>query len=179
MVSRMSALTTIGKGLTPKQQAFCKEYLVDLNGTQAAIRAGYSKNGANVTGSQLLANPNISECIQRLNKERSEATKITRERVLTELARIAFFDFRRLYDESGNLKQPHELDEDTAHAIGGIDFIQLANGEAGPNGRRIKYKAHDKTKALALLCRHLGLDKPSDDSKPNGRVVFYMPEKGR
>jgi len=69
--------------LTPKQAQFCQEYLIDLNATQAAIRAGYSKNGAEVTGCKLLTNAKVARLIQELKDARSERTEITADYVLT------------------------------------------------------------------------------------------------
>ncbi|BAQ92534.1 terminase small subunit [uncultured Mediterranean phage uvMED] len=76
--------------LSPKHKAFCLEYIKDLNGTQAAIRAGYSKNCARGTASTLLTYPNIKAKISELMKDREKKTKITAERVVEELAKIAF-----------------------------------------------------------------------------------------
>jgi phage terminase small subunit len=70
--------------LTPKQQAFCEEYIVDLNATQAAIRAGYSKNGAHVTASKLLSVPKVAQLIANLTQKRSRSTGIDAKWVLTE-----------------------------------------------------------------------------------------------
>ena len=75
--------------LTPKQQRFVEEYLVDLNATQAAVRAGYSEKGASVTGSQLLANPKVSQAIEEAQKKRSEKVNITAEYVLGRLLEVA------------------------------------------------------------------------------------------
>ncbi len=69
--------------LTPKQKVFCEEYIIDLNATQAAIRAGYSKHTAKDIGCENLAKPNIAEYIQELQSKRSESTQITAEYVLT------------------------------------------------------------------------------------------------
>ena len=76
--------------LTPKQQRFCDEYLIDLNATQAAIRAGYSEKTAYRTGADNLRKPQIEEYIAKRQKELSRSTEITQERVIKELALIAF-----------------------------------------------------------------------------------------
>lgn len=75
--------------LNPKQQAFCEEYMIDLNGTQAAIRAGYSENSANEQASQLLAKLNIQEEVARLKAERSGRTEISADWVLNNFKEIA------------------------------------------------------------------------------------------
>ncbi len=74
--------------LTPKQEAFCQEYLIDLNGTQAAIRAGYSEKTANEQASRLLANVNISRRVQTLRNERMTTTKVTAEYVLSTIVEV-------------------------------------------------------------------------------------------
>ncbi len=76
--------------LTPKQQRFVEEYLVDLNATQAAIRAGYAPKNADKQGSQLLGKPRVSEAIQEAMKKRSKRTEITQDKVLNEIASNAF-----------------------------------------------------------------------------------------
>lgn len=76
--------------LTDKQRKFCDEYLIDLNATQAAIRAGYTEKYANTNASKLLQNTTISQYIGERQKELSRKTEITQERVIRELALIAF-----------------------------------------------------------------------------------------
>ena len=78
--------------LTNKQSRFVEEYLVDLNATQAAIRAGYSEKGANVTASKLLTIPNIQADLQERMDAQSKRTEITGDRVLKALADIAYTD---------------------------------------------------------------------------------------
>ena len=75
--------------LNDKQKRFCEEYIKDLNATQAYIRAGYSKNGAKVSASQLLANPNIREYVSFLQVEREERTKVTLDSVVFRIDAIA------------------------------------------------------------------------------------------
>ena len=78
------------KKFTPKQQAFIREYLVDLNGSAAAVRAGYAPNSAVVTASRLLTNANIQTELKKAIDKRSQQTEVTAARVITELAKIAF-----------------------------------------------------------------------------------------
>lgn len=76
--------------LTARQERFCEEYLIDLNATQAAIRAGYSARTANRTASEYLLKPGVKEKIQELQQQRAKRTEITMDRVLAELANIGF-----------------------------------------------------------------------------------------
>lgn len=144
------------KGLTDKQERFCQEYIIDLNATQAAIRAGYSESTANVQGSQNLVKLSIQSRIQELNKGRSEATGITQNRVLEEYAKIAFFDIRNVYTEHGVLKPPGELADLEAGAIAGIKTFEVyaAGDKVGENK---EVKVFDKLRALEALGKHLGI----------------------
>src|SRR4051812_9638179 len=90
--------------LTAKQQRFVEEYLVDLNATQAAIRAGYSEKTAYKIGAENLRKPQIQEAVAQARGKLSKQTQITSERVLQEYARLAFLDIRKAFDANGNLK---------------------------------------------------------------------------
>lgn len=78
--------------LTEKQKRFCEEYLIDLNATQAGIRAGYSPNGINKRVTRMMANDGITQYIQQLLKDRSQRTGINADTVLKELVKIALAD---------------------------------------------------------------------------------------
>lgn len=143
--------------LTAKQQRFVAEYLIDLNATKAAERAGYSARNADKIGSQLLGKTRVSEAIQVAMKAREKRTEITQDRVLQELARIAFFDIRKLYRDDGTLKKPTELDDDAAAVLAGIDVVEIANEEGAVSMSTKKAKVFDKGAALTLAMRHLGM----------------------
>lgn len=151
--------------LTIKQETFVAEYLVDLNATQAAIRAGYSAKNADKIGSELLGKTRVKEKIQERMDQRSERTEITADRALKELGRIAFFDIRKLYNDDGTLKNPAELDEDAAAVLAGIDVVEMQGGAAISEDGSVKHvkmftkkaKAHDKVTALINIMKHLGM----------------------
>ncbi|MFK0377834.1 terminase small subunit [Pandoraea sp. NPDC090278] len=146
--------------LTKKQQRFVDEYLIDLNATQAAIRAGYSEKTAYAIGAENLSKPQISEAVAERMKDRERRTEITQDRVLQELARIAFFDIRKLYREDGSMKAPHELDDEAAAVLSGVDVTEefAGSGESREHvGYTKKAKVFDKGSALALAMRHLGM----------------------
>lgn len=149
--------------LTPKQQRFVAEYLIDLNATQAATRAGYSARTANEQGARLLANVSVRSALTEAMKERESRTHITQDRVLQELARIAFFDLRKLYREDGSLKAMHELDDDAAAVLSGVDVVEtmkttFEDGEPKHQPEFTKkVKIPDKVGALGLAMRHLGM----------------------
>lgn len=146
--------------LTPKQQIFADEYLIDLNATRAykaAYPAVKKDESARVNGSKLLANANIAAYIQERMDARALRTEITQERVLREYARIAFFDPRKLYDEEGSPLNLSELDEDTAAAVAGLEVNEIYGRDGESIGAVKKYKIADKKGALDSLARHLGM----------------------
>ena len=146
--------------LSAKQTRFVEEYLKDLNASQAAIRAGYSKNGATVQGTRLLANASIRAFLSQKMDKRSEKTDITAERVLVELSRLAFLDIRKAYRKDGSLKAITEMDDDTVAAIAGFDVTEsVSSGEV--TGVLKKIKLSDKSRALELIMRHLGMLTPA------------------
>lgn len=146
--------------ITPKKQRFVDEYLVDLNATQAAIRAGYSAKTAHSQGPRLLDDVGVKELIANAMAKRSESTRITAERVLQELGRVAFFDPRRLLNADGSPRPISELDDDTAAVLAGMDIQEEYEG-SGEDRRFIgytkKFKLADKVGALSLAMRHLGM----------------------
>ncbi len=147
--------------LSPKQQRFVAEYLLDLNATRATIAAGYSENGAAVQGSRLLMNANISAEIARRQAKLAQKYEITAERVLQGLASLAFFDIRKFYREDGSLKPIPELDDETASALCGMEmeeaFEHFGKGQAKPTGLLKKIKMVDRGQNLERLGRHLKL----------------------
>lgn len=160
--------------LTAKQKRFCDEYLIDINATQAAIRAGYSPKTAEQTASRLLRNVKVQEYIAKRQKELSRSTEITQERVIKELALIAF---------SNNADYAHVVEKKMKAEVGGalVDVLDedgkpvmyrtvepvlteelteeqkraLAVIKKGREG--LEVKSCDKVKALELLGKHLGI----------------------
>jgi len=140
--------------LTPKQRLFVQEYLIDLNATQASIRAGYSVKNAEFQAHCLLKNPKVKQAIELAMYEREQRTKVTQDRVIEELAKIAFInptDVVNSYDASLHNGAARE---DTA-AISSIRVKKFPSREGFGVEREIKL--HDKIRALELLGKHLGL----------------------
>lgn len=162
--------------LTEKQARFVAEYLVDLNATQAAIRAGYSEDTARSQGQRLLTNVNVEAAISAAQKERSERTKITQDRVLQEFAKIGFSDIRALFTESGNLKSITEWSDEIAGAVASVEVVTKPGGE-DENGNRIvehvhKLKLWDKNSALEKIAKHLGMFvERHEHTGPNGGPI--------
>jgi len=146
--------------LTPKQQLFVQEYLIDLNATEAAKRAGYSEKTAESQASRLLRNVKVANAIQVAQAERSKATGLTAERVVQELGRLALADVRKLFNEAGELRPLSQLDDDMAAAIAAVDIVTLTQGQNEAPLYVRKVKLWDKTAALDKLMRHLGAYAP-------------------
>lgn len=163
-----------------KHARFVAEYLVDLNATQAAIRAGYSPKTAHVIGPRLLGNVAVSAAIQEGQAKRLKKLDITAERVLSEMATIAFSDIRNVFDDRGNLRLVNELPDDVAPAIASVEVARervtrLGDGDSGIKVEEcvIKVRAWDKVKALELLAKNLGLlkDRLQLEGMPMFRIV--------
>ena len=169
--------------LTPKQKAFVQEYLIDLNATQAAIRAGYSQKTADVQGVRLLGNVKVQSALNEAMKNREIRTEITQDKVLKELAKIAFSsgaDFaqvvtqkrkKRLWDDEAQEYIEKEVEEQFVELI---DTDELpADKKAAISGIKegkygIEVSSCDKVKALELIGKHLGMFK--DKVEISGQV---------
>lgn len=139
--------------LTDKQEAFVHEYLIDLNATQAAIRAGYSVKTADVIGCENLTKPNIQQAIAERMAERSRRTGVNQDRVVLELAKIAFVRMTDIVDDHGRIKGT-ATDDDLA-CIESIKYKESDNEFGGSVEREVKIGS--KLKALELLGKHLGM----------------------
>lgn len=157
--------------LTPKQARFVTEYLVDLNATQAVLRAGYkmTEAAAATQGGRLLRNAEIQRAIQEARQAQEARTQITADRVLRELARVAFADVTAVtYIEDGHVRlmDSRELTEDQRAAI-----ACAKEGAYGPEVR-----LHDKMRALELIGRHLGMFDRREDTDSQGVNVTFEAE---
>lgn len=141
--------------LTNKQQAFCREYVVDFNATKAAIRAGYSEHTARKQGSRLLTYADITQGIAKLVKPKCEESGVTVERVLKELTRLAFLDPNDLLNEDGSLKPISEIPEDARRAIGGLEIKETFDKDGESRVQLAKIKIIDKGIALERLGKYL------------------------
>lgn len=142
--------------LTDKQRRFVEEYLIDLNATQAAIRAGYSVETANEQGSQNLAKLSIKREIEKAMAERSRRTGITQDRVLNELAKIAFANAKDILDFKTATVKEDASEEDLA-CIQSVKVKTQTSAKGTMEERQVAL--YDKKAALELLGKHLGLFK--------------------
>lgn len=164
--------------LTDRQLAFCREYIVDLNATQAAIRAGYSQKTATPTASRLLMKDNIQLEIRKLMDERNQRTDITADRVVQQLARIAFMDIKEFvewgteerntivdHDEDGRPvveKVPHEFVR--LKDASAMDGTMIQSVKMGKYGMIVEFP--DRMRAFEMLAKHMGVF----DDRPNVNV---------
>ena len=155
--------------LSAKQSIFVEEYLVDLNATQAAIRAGYSEDTAQQIGSENLSKPVIQGAIQVAMNERSKRIEITADNVLKELGKLAFADPRNLFNADGSLKVITELDEFASASIAGMDVSTIGKGDDAI-GTITKIRFSDKGVNLERLGKHLKLF--TDKIEHSGRIDF-------
>lgn len=159
------------KKLTPKQELFCKEYIIDLNATRAAIASGYSEKTANRIGPENLSKLVIQEYIQELTKEREKRTEITGDMVIKELAKIAFIQESDFYNSDGSAKLPHELTDEQRSALKSysVKSIKVAKDEYEDIPI---FVAHDKVKTLELLGKHFSLfTEKVEHSGPDGNPI--------
>ena len=140
--------------LNARKQAFVDEYLVDLNASAAAIRAGYSPRGAKQAASRLMAEPAVQDAVDAAMAMRSERTYISADRVLRELGRIAFANIGRTATWAGGritMSDSGGLTEDELASIAEISETRTGRQST------LKIKQHDKLAALRLLMPHVGL----------------------
>lgn len=159
--------------LTHKQALFVQEYLIDLNATQAAIRAGYSESTAYSIGNENLKKPEIREAIQKAMDLRAKRTEITADRVLVELAKLGFSDIRQILTKEGGLRDLSCLNDDIAAAVQSVEVITKQTGKDDSEIEYVhKIKLADKKAALELLGKNLKLfaDRVEHTGKDGGPI---------
>ncbi len=165
--------------MTPKQRQFVREYLIDLNATQAAIRAGYSKRTAQEQGSRLLSNVMVSGAIEEAMGRRADRTDITADRVLEELALIGFADMGTYVKLDGGhaIFDWSDLPPDATKVISEItqETYVDGKGEDAETVKKTKFKLHDKRAALVDMGRHLGMF--TDNINVGGEVHWMISDE--
>ena len=156
--------------MTGKQERFVEEYLIDLNATQAAIRAGYSPKTAQEQGARLLSKVMIQTAISKAQAERSRRTGINQDRVIREIAKLAFLNPVDVIDMDEATVKGEAHRDDTA-CIASVKVKNIPTDDGAITEREVK--TYDKLKALELLGRHLGMF--NDKVKVEGGlpVVLY------
>lgn len=157
--------------LTDKQKKFVEEYLIDLNATQACIRAGYNvkdSQQASEIGCQLLKKTQVSNAITVAMAERSRRTGISQDRVVNELAKIAFVNMLDVVDEEGRIRST--ASQDDLACIESIKHKESSSINGDSTEREVKIAS--KLKALELLGKHLGMWNDKLDVNMNVPIIF-------
>lgn len=152
--------------LTPKQQRFVEEYLIDLNATQAAIRAGYSEKTAYSVGHENLSKPEIQKSLQEAQHKRSERAGIDADYVLRRLVEIDQMDVADIMDDDGNVKPIKDWPKIWRQYVNNIETVSLE----GDVGWLKKIKWPDKIKNLELLGKHISVGAFKDKVEHSGAV---------
>ena len=173
--------------MTNAQKAFCDEYLVDFNATRA-YKAVYKRcktdGSARAGASELLTNPNVKEYIEKCKKEKAERCLVTQDMIIEELKKIGFSNMQKVFNENGGIKNIQEMDSDTTAAICSIESYEEYDGYGADKeyvGDTKKVKMLDKTKALELLGKHLGMfkDKLEIESDKPFEINIKVVKNGR
>lgn len=152
--------------LTPKQQRFVEEYLIDLNATQAAIRSGYSEKTAAAIGAENLIKPNIAKAIQEAQNKRTEQTQIDAAYVLKRLVEIDQMDVLDIMDDQMKIRPVNEWPKVWRQYVVNLENLELSDGE----GCFKKIKWPDKVKNLELLGRHVSVGAFKDKVEHSGKL---------
>lgn len=155
--------------MTKKQKLFIEEYLIDLNATQAAIRAGYSPESAGSIGDENLKKPEIKNAIEKALAERSRRTGINQDRVIQEIAKLAFLNPVDVID-MGKAVVKEEANRDDTACIAAVKVKVIPSDDGTITEREVK--TYDKLKALELLGKHLGMF--TDKLKMEGTVPVVI-----
>ena len=155
--------------LNAKQEAFCREYIIDLNATQAAIRAGYSAKTVNRTGSYLLSNPDIQAFIADLMAKRNQGVEVNANYVLNRLVEIDQMDVADILTEDGSLKPIKDWPKVWRTTLSGLDVMTVFNSEEATTESVLKkIKWPDKVKNLELLGKHVNVNAFAEKKQESG-----------
>lgn len=160
-----------------KHQAFVREYLIDLNATQAAIRAGYSAKDADVQGPRLLGNAGIAAAIKEALDARATRTQINADYVLNRLVEIDNMDVLDIIDDAMNLKPVHQWPKVWRQYLSGFDVAEMFEGRGDDRemvGILKKIKWPDKVKNLELLGKHVGVQAFKDRVEHSGEMNLVV-----
>lgn len=151
----MTKTATGAVELTPRQSRFVDEYLLEPNATQAAIKAGYSKKGANAAGARLLANVSIQQAIAARQQDRAQRTQVDADYVLHRLHAIDQLDIIDILDDAGNVRPVREWPKAWRQSITAADLQEMQQGDVMTVVRKIKWP--DKLKTLELIGKHVNV----------------------
>lgn len=146
--------------LTEKEKSFTREYIIDKNGAGAAMRAGYSSRVAKQQACTMLQRDIVRNEVDRLLRAQAARTEINGDRVIKEIAKLAFSNIRPLFNSDGVLKDISTLDDNVSASVSSVESLEEYDGHGNQRvlvGNTKKVKMWDKPKALEMLGRHLKL----------------------
>lgn len=156
--------------LTDKQRRFCEEYVIDWNATRAAIASGYSKKTARQIATQNLSKLYIREYIEDIQKDLSKLTGVTATRNILELKKIAYSSITSFKSDWMTEKEFDNLSEEQLACISDIQYQTKTTGETTET--IVKFKLHDKQKAIEILNKMLGFNESDKlDVTTNGKDI--------
>lgn len=158
-----------------RHEQFCREYLIDLNGAQAATRAGYSEKSARITSSKLLTNPNIQARISWLMEQRNRKVGVDSEIVLAYLVELATLNIKDIHDQDGNLLPLQEWPDAWARGIQGLETSQVMVDELPTLVN--KFKMPDRLKAWELIGKHTDIQAFKPKGQEQVRIQLANVEK--
>lgn len=165
--------------LSPKMRRFCEEYIVDLNGTQAAIRAGYSERTAKAIASENLTKPDVRKYIKNLREEARERNRIKLDELIQTLAAIVRLDPIDLFNDNGTVKNLSDIPESARKCITELKLMEISSVD-GPIGMMKTIKLTSKLEAIEKLMKHLGgYEKDNEQRKPEIGTVVVLPNNSR
>ncbi|MDK9964230.1 terminase small subunit [Enterobacter cloacae] len=163
--------------LTDKQELFAREFIVDLNATQAAIRAGYSEKSSRNQGARMMANDDILDRIAELKAERNEQVGVDAAYVLRRLTEIDQMDVLDILLANGELKPIKDWPKVWRTTLSGMDVVEMASADSAALLKKIKWP--DKVKNLELLGKHVDVQAFKENIKTEQtgtmQVVNYSP----
>ena len=160
------------ENLTARQEAFCREYLLDLNGTQAATRAGYASKSASARACRLLAMPRIGAEIERLTALRNTRLQVDADFVLRRLLAIDGLDPLALYEEDGSFKPVGEWPLVWRQSVCALDWAMVKNADGGAALMLKGVKWPDKVKNLELIGKHVSVGAFKDRVEVSGSLTL-------
>jgi phage terminase small subunit len=163
--------------MNPRQERFVAEYLIDLNATRAAIRAGYSAKTAHSAGPRLLENVGVAAAIAARRGAMLARLDLKAEHVLEQLRRLVHYDPAEFYDADGNMKPIHEIPAHARSAIAGLETDEIFEGRGEERvkvGETKKLKLSNRLDAVQTAMRHLGLLKDRDGGSGGDRAILMI-----
>jgi len=166
------------EGFSNRMEQFCREYLIDFNATQAAIRAGYSIDTAYSIGSENLKKPDIIQRLAELRKEIDERNDDLSQKIIDELKKVGFANIQDFINPGNEPKDFTQIDREQASAIAGIkkSVTEFGDDQAGGTKTTVEFKLHDKLTAIEKLGRYVGLFE-KDNNQKSPRVIRVIDEE--